>query len=320
MICQTTIFRRDLITIKKYSATQKSGFRLFLLAVPLLALVFVFSYLPLYGWSYAFFDYHAGMKLKDSVFVGLKFFTSIAENPVMRGEITRVLTNTFGINFIGILTSPLPIIFALFLMEIKSSKFRRLVQTLTTLPNFVSWVLVYSIAWAMLSVEDGFVNRLLIAANLIDTPVNFLTSSKHVWLTMTGYGIWKGLGWSAIMYIAAITAIDHEQYEAAYVDGAGRFQSMWHITIPGLLPTYFVLLLLQIANFMNNGMEQYYLFSNPLNKNSIEVLDLYVYLKGLVGQNISYSTAVGILKSVVSIVLLFSANGLSKLVRKESII
>lgn len=306
--------------MKSQSFSQKSGFRLFLFSLPLLILVFVFAYLPLAGWIIAFFDYHPGVKLSDSTFVGLKYFTSIVSNPIQRQEILRVMTNTLGISFLGILFSPLPAVFALFLVEIKSNAFRKTVQTLTTLPNFISWVIVYSIAWAMLSVEDGFVNRLLIAMNVIDTPINFLTATKHVWLTMTGYGIWKGLGWGAILYIASITSIDREQYEAAIVDGAGRFQSMWYITIPGILPTYFVLLLLAIANIINNGMEQYYIFMNPMNKNSIEVLDLYVYLKGLVGLNISYSTAVGILKSLISIILLFSANGLSKLVRKESIV
>jgi len=302
------------------NATEKAGFRLFLFALPLLLLVFVFAYLPLYGWSYAFFDYHAGMKLKDTTFVGLKYFQSIIANPVSKAEIGRVLLNTLGMSFIGILTSPLPMVFALFLMEIKQKYARKLVQTLTTLPNFISWVLVYSIAWSMFSVQDGFLNRLLITLNIIDEPINFLANSSHIWIQMAAYGIWKGLGWSAIMYMAAIASIDPEQYEAAIVDGAGRFQCMRYITIPGMLPTYFVLLLLSIANFLNSGMEQYYLFMNPMNKNSLEVLDLYVYLKGMVGQNIAYSTAVGMLKSIISIVLLFSANGLSKLIRKESII
>lgn len=232
----------------------------------------------------------------------------------------RVLTNTFGMSFLGILTSPLPVVFAIFLMEIKSKHLRGLVQTLTTLPNFVSWVLVYSVAWSIFSVEDGFLNHLLMSTGLIDTEINFLASSEHIWVKMTGYSLWKTLGWSAIMYIAAITSIDAEQYEAAVVDGAGRFQCMWHITLPGILPTYFVLLLLSIANFINNGMEQYYLFQNPMNKSTIEVLDLYVYNMGMVGQNISYSTAVGMLKSIVSVALLFFANGLSKLIRKESIL
>ncbi len=309
-----------MITIKVNAATKRSGFRLFLMSLPFLIAVFVFSYLPLYGWSYAFFDYHAGMHLKDCVFVGLKFFRSMVDNPVSRGEILRVLTNTFAMSFLGILVSPLPVIFAIFLMEIKSKHLRGPIQTLTTLPNFISWVLVYSVAWSIFSVEDGFLNRFLMATHIISTEINFFASTDHVWLTMLGYSLWKTLGWSAIMYIAAITAIDAEQYEAAMVDGAGRFQCMWHITVPGILPTYFVLLLLSIANFLNSGMEQYYLFQNPLNKSAIEVLDLYVYNMGMVGQNISYSTAVGILKSVVSVTLLFVANGMSKLIRKESII
>lgn len=308
------------MSIKSVKIIKKSGFKLFLASVPLLVLVFAFAYLPLYGWSYAFFDYHAGMHLMDSEFVGFKHFTSLISNPVSRGEISRVMINTFGMSFIGILTSPLPVIFAIFLMEIRSKRLQKTIQTLTTLPNFISWVLVYAIAWSIFSVEDGFVNRLLISLHLIDTPVNFLASPDNVWITMALYGIWKGLGWSAIIYIAAITSIDAEQYEAAIVDGASRFQCMAYITVPGILPTYFVLLLLQIANFINNGMEQYYLFKNPLNSSSIEVLDLYVYLKGVLGQSISSSTAIGMLKSFVSIALLFLANGLSKLVRKESII
>lgn len=260
------------------------------------------------------------MNLKDCAFVGLKFFRSMVDNPVSRGEILRVLTNTFGISFLGILASPLPVIFAILLMELKIKPLRSLIQTLTTLPNFISWVLVYAVAWSIFSVEDGFLNHLLMSTHTISTEINFLASSNHVWLTMLAYSLWKTLGWSSIMYIAAITSIDAEQYEAAIVDGAGRFQCMWHITVPGILPTYFVLLLLSIASFINNGMEQYYMFENPMNKSSIEVLDLYVYNMGMVGQSISFSTAVGMLKSLVSVSLLFFANGLSKIIRKESIL
>ena len=309
-----------MIFIKLNTVAKKAGFRLFLMSLPFLIAVFIFSYLPLYGWSYAFFDYHAGMKLFDCTFVGLKFFHTMVDNPVSRGEILRILANTFGISFLGILVSPLPVIFAIFLMEMRTKPLRGLIQTLTTLPNFISWVLVYSVAWSIFSVEDGFLNHFLMATGLITTEINFLASSSHIWLTMLAYSLWKTLGWSAIMYIAAITSIDAEQYEAAKVDGANRFQCMWHITLPGILPTYFVLLLLSIANFINNGMEQYYLFQNPMNKSAIEVLDLYVYNMGMVGQNISYSTAVGVLKSLVSVTLLFFANGLSKVIRKQAII
>lgn len=152
-----------------------------------------------------------------------------------------------------------------------------------------------------------------------DCPRGIHGDCVPVWLSMWLWGTWKGLGWSAIMYIAALTGIDQEQYEAAAVDGAGRMQKIWHITIPGLLPTYFVLLLLSIANLVNNGMEQYFVFQNAMNKEYIEVLDLYVYNQGMVGINYSYSTAVSILKSIVSVTLLFVANMSSKLTRGESI-
>ena len=152
-------------------------------------------------------------------------------------------------------------------------------------------------------------------------PINFLASDSHTWLTMCLWSVWKGLGYGAIMYLAAVTSIDQEMYEAARVDGAGRFRIMWSITIPSLLPTFFVLLLLSIANFINNGMDQYYVFQNAFNKQHIEVLDLYVYNIGMNGgTSFSLATAISMLKSIVSVFLLFIANTLSKLMRGESML
>ena len=298
---------------------KQSGFRLFLLILPLLMLVFVFSYMPLYGWIYAFFNYKPGKALFACEFVGLDNFKMMFADSYAVKNIVRVMKNTLGMSFLGILTSVLPMGFAILLSEIKNKPFRKFVQTSVTIPNFISWVLVYSIAYVMFSVNDGFVNRMLVSMGILDQGVNFLASPNHVWLTMTAWGLWKGLGWNAIMYIAALTSIDDELYEAAKIDGAGRFQLIRHITVPGLLPTFFVLLILSIANLLNNGMEQYYIFQNAMNKESIEVLDLYVYNQGMVGYNYSFSTAVSMLKSVVSIVLLFFANTTSRLVRGESV-
>lgn len=306
-------------TKKKTRLIDQGGFRLWLLSVPFLILIFLFSYLPLYGWIYALFDYKPGRALLDCEFVGLENFTRMFADKYAFQDIVRVLKNTLGMSLIGIVTSGLPMIFAVFLAEIKNKPYRKAVQTLTTIPNFISWVLVYSVAYAMFSVNDGFVNRLLIELGVIDEGINFLASDDHVWLSMWLWGTWKGLGWSAIMYIAALTGIDQSQYEAAAVDGAGRMQKILHIAIPGLLPTYFVLLLLSIANLVNNGMEQYFVFQNAMNKEYIEVLDLYVYNQGMIGINYSYSTAVSILKSIVSVTLLFVANLGSKLTRGESI-
>jgi len=304
---------------KKLPLYKQRGFHLFLMILPFIVLVFMLSYLPLHGWVYAFFNFRPGIPLTREAFVGFDHFTRIFNDRFILQDIGRVMRNTFGMSLLGIAVSPLPIIFAMFLSEIRSSKVRRTVQTATTLPNFISWVLVYSVAFAMFSVSDGFVNRILVQLGLIEREINFLASRNHVWLTMTAWGVWKGLGWSAIMYFSAMAGIDPEQYEAARVDGAGRFQLMYHVTLPGLLPTYFVLLILSIANFLNVGMEQYFLFQNAMNRQHIEVLDLYVFNQGLIGTNHSFAIAIGMLRSVVSIVLLFTANSISRLFRDQSI-
>ncbi|WP_308635306.1 ABC transporter permease [Paenibacillus silvisoli] len=309
---------------KTVTVSAKEGKKLFYMAMPFIALVFVFNYLPLYGWLYAFFDYKLGHKLFDSEFKGFFFFKMILSDPITVDEVKRIMSNTLGISFLSLLVQVLPLIFALFLVEMKFEPLKKVVQTLTTLPNFLSWPLVYAFAFSMFSESDGFINKLLIRLHIIDDPISFLVSSNHVWLTQTAYLAWKTIGWTAIIYIAAVTSIDNELYEAARIDGAGRFRIMWSITVPHLMPTFFVLMMLSVANFLNNGLDQYLVFQNAMNTDSIEVLDLYVYnvgiRNGMSGYNYSFATAVGILKSVVSIVLLFSVNYASKKVRGEGII
>jgi len=294
--------------------------RLLLLALPFIVLVFTFYYLPLYGWIYSLFDYKPGIPLFQCEFVGFKFFTALVNSPVARQEILRVMRNTFAISLLQLLASPLPVVFAIFLSEVRFTAFKKIVQTTTTLPNFISWILVYAVFFSIFSVDDGFFNRVLFSLGLISHPTNVLANQYNVWLFQTGVTIWKTLGWSAIIYLAAIAGIDPELYDAAHVDGAGRFRSIWHITVPGLTPTYFVLLLLAVANIINNGLEQYFVFQNPMTKSRIEVLDLYVYNQGIASIYYSASTAISVLKSLVSVTLLFGVNGLSKLVRGYGII
>ncbi len=294
-------------------------YKLFLMFLPVLLLTFVFAYLPIYGWRFAFFDYKIGDELSGSNFVGFHWFQTLVSNEATRSDIVRVLRNTLAMSGLGILTSWLPIAFAVFLAEIPSSKFQRFVQTFTTIPNFISWVLVYAIAYAIFS-TDGFINSFLTNVLGRPTSTDYLANADHIWLKMLLWGTWKGIGWSAIIYIAGIAGIDQQLYEAASVDGANRFQRMWHITVPGLLPTYMVMLLMSIAGILSNGMEQYLVFSNALNKDVIEVLDLYVYNIGIGSGQIPLSTVVGITKSLVGVILLFGANGISKLLRGESII
>ena len=298
-------------------------FKLFLMMLPFLVAVFLFAYLPLSGWRYAFYNYKLGLSMDQQEFVGFKWFTSLFSNEAQRSETIRVLRNTFAMSGIGLLTSWLPVAFAIFLTEIRLGFFKKFVQIFTTLPNFISWVLVFSFALSIFSLDTGIVNKLLLKLGLIDEGIAWLNSSEHIWVKMWLWNTWKSLGWSAIMYLAAIAGISQELYEAARVDGAGRWRQIAHITIPGLLPTFFVLLLLQISNVVNNGMEQYLVFQNAMNKSTIEVLDLYVYNISLgtrSSNTISMATAIGILKSLVSIVLLFAANQFSKWVRGDSIV
>ena len=297
-------------------------YRLFLMILPFLVLVVLFAYLPLFGWRYAFFDYEPGFALSWDDFVGFKWFRYLFNNVATRRDIVRVMQNTFAMSGLGIASSWLPIVFAIFLSELKSKSFKRGVQTLTTIPNYISWVLVYSVAFAIFSTE-GFMNWMLVNLGIIKEGNNFLLSGSYIWIKMWAWGTWKGLGWSAIIYIAGISSIDPQLYEAAMVDGAGRFKRMWHITVPGLLPTFFVLLLLSIANMLSNGLEQYLVFYNANTHRPIQVLDLYIYHLGMGGSgggNIPLATMIGMLKSVISVILLFSANKASKWLRGESIV
>lgn len=302
---------------------MESKYKLFLMFLPFAALAFVFCYLPLWGWRYAFFDYKAGGTLSMSNFAGFKWFTYLFKNEATRRDLINVIKNTLGLSMLNVLTSWIPMMFAVFLCEIKSLRFRRFVQTFTTIPNFISWVLVYAIAIAIFS-TDGFINTFMKEFGMLAQNAqgkNYLMADSHMWIKMWAWGTWKGVGWSAIIYIAGISGIDQSLYEAATVDGAGRFQKMWHVTLPGLLPTFFVLLLMSIANILTNGLDQYLCFTNAQNAQSIRVLDLYVYQLGMGSSgSIPLSTVVGMFKSVISVVLLFVANGASKLLRGESII
>lgn len=298
---------------------MKNKHKLFFMAFPFLVITFIFYYLPISGWIYAFYDFIPGIPLSETPYVGMKWFKTIVSNPTQTAEVIRVLKNTLAMSSLGLITSIFPVIFAILLTEIKAGWYRKLVQTLTTIPNFISWILVYALAFSLFSVDNGVITHTLVQLGLVSEEYNFLASSSNIWVTMILWYWWKSLGWGAILYLAAIAGIDQELYEAVEVDGASRFRKIWHITIPGLIPTFFVLLLLSIGNLVNNGMEQYFAFQNAMNKDSIEVLDLYVYNIAF-ANNFPFATAVSMLKSVVSVLLLFGANTLSRMVRDESII
>ena len=303
---------------------KRNSYIEFLYILPFLLLVVAFAYFPLFGWIYSFYNYEP---LKGPLFsqnyTGFKWFIDMFATKARAEEIGQVLKNTLAISGISLLFSWFPMVFAVFLNEVKCKAYRKFVQTSTTLPNFISWVLVYSVAFHLLYAEAGPLNQVLKALGVIEESINLMRDPSHMYIRMWLWLTWKNAGWAAIMYLAAIAAIDEQMIEAAKVDGATRMKIIWHITIPSLLPTYFVIITLNIANFLNNGMEQFYVFYNNFNEQYTQVLDLYVYNRafpksGTLG-NFSQATAVSIMKSVVSILLLTTANLGSKLIRKESI-
>ncbi|NLD87052.1 MAG: sugar ABC transporter permease [Clostridiales bacterium] len=276
-------------------------------------MVFMFSYVPICGWIISFYEYRTGVPLFENEFVGFKYFKLFFTDK----QVLRVIKNTLIFSGIGYALAPLPMVFAILLNEIKSTRFRKIAQTITTLPNFISWVIVYALAFALFS-TDGVVNEVLKMFGS-DKVTNLLTNKDIVYLFQTIISQWKGLGWGSIIYIAAIAGIDQELYEAAAIDGAGRFGSAIHITLPGLMPTFITLLILSISNLINTGFQQYFVFKNSVVYDKLEVLDLYIYKQGLQIFDYSYSTAVGMIKSVISIVMLTIANIVAKRVRGNSI-
>ncbi len=318
-LCSLWIFFAVPKASKEEKMEMEPKFQLFLMLMPFLALVLAFSYLPLASWRYAFFDYTAGSTLTWDNFVGFKWFKLLVQNSAYVNRLLNVLKNTLAMSGLGIITSWVPMAFAILLTEARSAKFKRFVQTFTTIPNFISWVLVYAIAFAIFN-TDGFINTMLASITGGKYNTNYLNQADHMWLKMLLWGMWKGVGWSAIIYISGIAGIDQQLYEAATVDGAGRFQKMWHITVPGLLPTFVVMLIMSIAGILSNGMDQYLVFTNANNKDFLEVLDLYVYNLGIGDGQIPLSTVIGMTKSIISVILLFVANTVSKWIRGTGVV
>lgn len=288
---------------------KKKAWHLFWLAMPLMAFVILFQYVPLFGWILSVFEYKPGTPLFKCEFVGLKYFQLIFTGK----DMARALTNTLVFSTIKLVLLVCPMIFAILLNEIRSNRYRKCVQTLTTLPYFISWIIVYSLSFSLFS-NEGLIT------NMLGMRKSLLINEDAVYAFQSSLGIWKNLGWDAIIYIAAIAGIPQELYEAAAVDGAGRFRMAIYITVPELMNTFIVLLLMFVGNFINSGMDQYYAFSNNLVIDKIETIELYTYRLGLQQMDYSYSTAIGIFKSVISVILLFGTNTLAKKVRGENIV
>ncbi|MDF2659409.1 MAG: protein lplB [Paenibacillus sp.] len=286
---------------------------LFLIALPALLHFLIFKYIPLAGNIIAFQDYNLFQGVFHSKWVGFKHFIFMFQYP----EFLMVLKNTLKFGLYSLLFGfPAPLLLALFLNEIRLTWFKRSMQTLLYLPHFLSWIIVGGIFVELLAAE-GMMNRLLAGFGI--GPLSFLTEPQYFYGVVISAGIWKEVGWSMIIYLAAIAGINPNLYEAAVVDGAGRWRKMWSITLPSLMPTIIVLFLLRIGNLLDANVEQVLFFLNPLVREVGEVFDTYVYRVGLTGGQYSYTTAIGMFKAVIGVLLVVTLNKVSQKTTGESI-
>lgn len=277
---------------------------LLLMVLPGMIWLLVFCYLPMYGCQIAFQNYRITDALGSSEWAGLKWFSKFFHDP----SFFQVMKNTLGISLLKLVFAfTAPIVFALMLNEIRNLKFKRVVQTLSYLPHFLSWVILGGIMITWLS-DTGVINKVLIAMGILDEGVSFLAKPQYFWGISVISEIWKELGWGAIIYLAAISGIDPSLYEAAEIDGANRFQRLWYITLPEISGTIAILFILQVGSIMGSNFDQIFVLRNALNDSASNVIDMFVYKIGIGNGSYSYATAIGLFRSVVSLVLLLIAN------------
>lgn len=290
---------------RKTIARQKY---LILMVITFVVWVIIFRYVPLWGWLMAFQDYKPWKSITDQQWVGLKQFIELFKDV----DFYRSMRNTLAMSFLGLAFGfPIPIMLALLINEIKNPRFKRTVQTISYLPHFVSWVVIASIVFRVLS-PLGIVNEVLIRLGIIDNAIAFMGEPAYFWWIVVFTDLWKEMGWNSIVYLAAMAGVSPELHEAAIIDGAGRFKRMWYVTIPGIMPTIVVLLVLSIGNIINIGFERQFLLRTASTRDVADVIDLYILNYGIGTGRFSFGTAAGVFKSVVSLSLLTIANWLSR--------
>ena len=284
----------------------------------------IFNYLPMYGILIAFKrNFIVTQNLFSMRFLqsewasnyGFAHFIAFVRDP----EFITILTNTLGISLLKLFIGfPLPIIFALFLNELKIVRFKQIVQTISYLPHFLSWVVLGGILTTWLS-DIGFINEILVNLRIVNQGITFLAFPQYFWGIVIISDIWKSLGWSAIIYLAAIAGIDQDMYEASEIDGASRFRKMWSITLPCIMGTITILFILAVGGLLNSNFDQILVLWNPLNAPRSNVIDIYTYNVAMRSMRFSYAAAIGLFKSVVAFFLLFGANQITKKLNSVSL-
>jgi putative aldouronate transport system permease protein len=281
---------------------------LIFMTIPFVIWLLIFAYTPLIGWLVAFQNYRPQFGFFGSEWVGLEQFRVLFNDSLFY----TALRNTLGMGGLGLIFGTVTAIsFALLLNELRFTRFKKITQTISYLPHFVSWVVVANLVTTVLS-PSGIVNNLLLALNIIEAPINFMAQPNMFWGIVTAAEVWKSTGWNAIIYLAAMTSISEEMYEAAHVDGASRLQKMWHITLPSIKPIIILLMIMSIGNIINIGFERQMLLGNNIVADAAIVIEKYALDYGIGMFRYSYGTAIGIFKSVISIILILTFNTIAK--------
>lgn len=295
-------------------AFMRKHWPIYVISLPGIIYFLLFKYIPLFGSVIAFQNYNIFKGIKGSPWVGLENFQRMFQYT----EFLQILKNTILIGVYDLLFAfPVPIILALLINELRIMAYKRIVQTVVYMPHFLSWIIVGGVVVGVLSPSTGIVNHLLGLFGV--DPIYFLGENDYIRTILISSGIWKDSGWGTIIYLAAIAGINPDLYEAAQIDGASRFRQVFSITIPTILPTIVILFLLQIGNFLDFGFERVFVFLNPLNNENGEIIDTFVYRAGLVDRQYSYTTAIGLFKSVVGLALIMFSNTFSKKVTGEGL-
>jgi ABC-type polysaccharide transport system, permease component len=280
-----------------------------------IAWMIIFNYIPIYWNVIAFREFDIIQPLSAAPWVGLEHFKEFLSDD----SLGYVIRNTLGMSLLKLIIGfPLPIAFALLLNEVRSSRYKKWIQTISYLPHFLSWVILGGILATWLA-DVGIINKILQALGFIDTPISYLAEPKYFWTIIVSSDLWKELGWSAIIYLAAISGVSPELYEAATIDGAGRFQRMWSVTLPCIKGTIAILFILAVSGLLNSNFDQILVLRNSLNESASTVIDVYVYQTGISDGRFSYSAAVGLLKSVIALGLLLGANFVTKKLNDTSL-
>ncbi len=290
--------------------------QLILMSVPMICYVLLFNYGPLWGWITAFQDYKPKLGITGSKFVGLKNFAWLFG----RKDFLESIRNTLGMSVINLVFGTVTaILLAILLNEVRHTGFKRFVQTVTYLPHFLSMVIVVGMAQNVFA-SNGPLNQLLLNLRIIKEPIFFLGEGSFFWWLVGIINVWKEVGWNTIIYIAAMTAIDPTLYEAAVIDGAGRFNRIRYVTLPGIKSTFVILLIMNIGRLMEAGFELQYLLQSPLTSDWAQTIDIFVLKYGISKQQYGVATAAGMFKSVVAIILLFGANTIAKKLDESTLI